>query len=115
MESGPEIEIDIAKMTVTPEGMIGILWFFIVFDAIFLAIRLYLIITRPRVTVAAFASEACVFAAFLLFSLETSSTTVYQAMRIKYRNDPTIPASLGMPKETLILIFKVSNCNNISL
>ena len=113
-ESGLEVEIGIAKMSVTPEGMIGILWFFIVFDATFLAIRLYLIVTRPRVTIAAFASEACVFAAFLLFSLETSSTTVYQAMRIKYRDDPTVPKSLGMPRETLILIFKVRNCNNIS-
>ena len=113
-ESGLEVEIGTAKMSVTPEGMIGILWFFIVFDATFLAIRLYLIVTRPRVTIAAFASEACVFAAFLLFSLETSSTTVYQAMRIKYRDDPTVPKSLGMPRETLILIFKVRNCNNIS-
>ncbi|KAG0133670.1 hypothetical protein HOY82DRAFT_603769 [Tuber indicum] len=93
-------------MVVTPEGMIGILWSFVVFDAIFLAIRLYLVITRPRLTLAAFASEACVFTAFLLILLETSSTTVYQAMRIKYRDDPTIPKSLGMPRETLTLIFK---------
>ncbi|PWW80312.1 hypothetical protein C7212DRAFT_342010 [Tuber magnatum] len=91
---------------VTPEGMIGILWFLVIFDATFLAIRFYLIVTRPRVTIAAFASEACIFAAFSLILFETTSTTVYQAMRIKYRNDPTIPKSLGMPRETLILMFK---------
>ncbi|RPB05391.1 hypothetical protein L873DRAFT_1797730 [Choiromyces venosus 120613-1] len=93
-------------MTVSPEGMIGILWFFVAFDATFLAIRFYLITTRPRVTIAAFASEACIFTAFLLFLFETSSTTVYQAMLIKYRHDPTIPKALGMPRETLIRIFK---------
>lgn len=91
----------------TPGEVIGILWFFIAFNAVFLSIRLFLIITRPRVTVAAFASEACVFLAFFLFLLETISTTSYQAMLIKYRDDPLVEKSMGMPESTLILMFKV--------
>lgn len=94
-------------MGVSPESMIALIWFFLAFDFVFLTIRLYLIITRPRVTKAALASEVCICLAFALFLVETISTTAYQGTLIKYRDDPTINKSIGMPRKKLILFFKV--------
>lgn len=94
-------------MDVSPEGMIALLWGFLAFDLVFLTIRLYLVITRPRVTRAAFASEVCICLAFTLFLFETTFTTVYQAALIKYRHDPTVNKSIGMPRSKLVLFFKV--------
>lgn len=94
-------------MDVSPGGIIALLWGFLAFDLVFLAVRLYLITTRPRVTRAAFASEVCICLAFGLFLFETIFTTAYQGELIRYRNDPTVNKSIGMPRNKLILFFKV--------
>lgn len=94
-------------MGVSPESMIAIIWGFLAFDLFFLTIRLYLVTTRHWVTKTAFAGEVCICLAFVLFLVETASTTAYQGELIKYRDDPTINKSMGMPRNRLILFFKV--------